>query len=66
MPQPALDWQFWTVTAAAAVAVWMLVKPFVGSKKKNAASPCSLCTAAGPPCRSGGGRDRRATIDRAR
>lgn len=36
------DWQFWTVTACAAGAVWMLIKPFAG-RGTTPAGPCASC-----------------------
>lgn len=58
MSFPFADWQFWAVTASAAGAVWMLVRPFLGGKAGGPADPCAGCpaAAAGPACRGGGER----------
>lgn len=60
MTFPLGDWQFWAVTASAAGAVWMLVRPFLGARAGDAEDPCRRCTvaAAGAACRDGGGRSR--------
>ena len=50
MAFPFGDWQFWTVTAAAAGAVWVLVRPFLARTPDAAPGPCGSC-----PSASGGG-----------
>jgi hypothetical protein len=65
MSFPFGDWQFWAVTASAAGAMWMLVRPFLGARAGDLVDPCSRCTvaaaaAAGAACRGGGGRTRSA------
>lgn len=39
---PLGDWQFWTVTACAAGAVWMLIQPFLG-RGEAPPGPCASC-----------------------
>jgi hypothetical protein len=58
MSFPLGDWQFWAVTASAAGAVWMLVRPFLGGGIGDATDPCQRCgvAAAGAACRGGGER----------
>jgi hypothetical protein len=60
MSFPFGDWQFWAVTASAAGAVWMLVRPFLGPRAGEAADACQRCgvAAAGAACRGGGGGER--------
>jgi hypothetical protein len=57
MSFPLGDWQFWAVTASAAGAVWMLVRPFLGPRAGEAADSCQRCgvAASGAACRGGGG-----------
>lgn len=40
---PLADWQFWSVTACAVGAVWLLVKPFLGRGGSPAAGACASC-----------------------
>ena len=40
---PLGDWQFWSVTACALGALWVLVKPFVGRSDRPAAGACASC-----------------------
>jgi hypothetical protein len=47
MGLPLDDPQFWCVTAGAAGAVWMLVKPFLGRPAASTGGPCGGCSAAG-------------------
>ena len=39
---PVGDWQFWVVTACAAVAAWWLVRPFFG-RGAPPSGPCASC-----------------------
>ena len=45
MSFPVGDWQFWTVTASAAGAVWLLVRPFLADRRKAPGGSCADCTA---------------------
>ena len=36
---PWTDWQFWTVTVAALIAAWCVVRPFIPSKRPPASCP---------------------------
>lgn len=66
---PLGDWQFWTVTACALGAVWMLVKPFVG-RNQAPPEPCASCPKsvreAHGQAGESGGRDELVTIGKAR
>lgn len=51
-----LDWQFVIVTLAALWGAWVLLRPFLPSrKKKQAEGSCARCSA-GTPCASNGAR----------
>ena len=51
---PLGDWQFWTVTACAAGAVWMLIQPFLG-RGEAPPGPCASCPKSARV--EGGGQD---------
>ena len=38
---PVGDWQFWIVTAAGMLGLWMIIKPFV--PKRNKQTGCAHC-----------------------
>jgi hypothetical protein len=65
---PLGDWQFWAVTASAAGAVWVLLRPFLASGERAGGGPCSHCgVAAGAPCQGGGApRERLVTLGKGR
>lgn len=55
MSFPITDWQFWTVTASAVWAVWVVVKPFLPGKREEGATACSHCAVgSGPKCQTAG------------
>lgn len=67
MAFPLGDWQFWTVTAAAAGSVWLLVKPFLPRGEMKAGGSCSHCgVAAGSPCQRTPGPERLVTLGKDR
>ncbi len=43
MDFPLYDWQFWSVTACAVGAVWMLVRPFLGRSGSPTTGACASC-----------------------
>lgn len=58
MTFPIDDWQFWSVTAATAGALWLLVKPFLG-RESQPAGPCPSCPQSeGGRCASHEARER--------
>jgi hypothetical protein len=46
MSFPLADWQFWVVTASAAVALWSLVRPFLARAPRGACGSCNGCAKA--------------------
>lgn len=46
MSFPWTDWQFWTVTVAAAWGLWTVVRQMVPSKDDKACAGCASGTAA--------------------
>ena len=60
-----LDWQFLVVTAAALWGLWILLRPFLPRRGKEAAG-CPSCAASGhcqsQPARGGGGGERLVTL----
>ena len=38
---PYDDWQFYVVTLAALAGAWLVVRPFLGSKKEGGCPSCS-------------------------
>jgi hypothetical protein len=60
----SLDWQFLVVTAAALWGVWILLRPFLPRRGKEAVGGCPNCAAAGQ-CQSQsarGGGERLVTL----
>ncbi len=44
---PLGDWQFWVVSIIGLVGLWLVIKPFLPSKKKGGACPhCASGSAA--------------------
>lgn len=43
MSFPLGDWQFWAVTASAAGAAWMLVRPFLADRERPGGEACADC-----------------------
>jgi hypothetical protein len=67
MAFPLADWQFWTVTAGALAAVWVVLRPFLRRAAPKDAAPCSHCRHAAPlPDRADAGRERLVTIGKPR
>jgi hypothetical protein len=63
MAFPLADWQFWTVTAGALAAVWVVVRPFLRRSTPRTAAPCSHCRCPpAPPARPDPAQDRLVTI----
>ena len=56
MGVPLDDWQFYVVTALAIVSLWLVVKPFVASRREGGGG-CHSC-GGGPPA----ARRRRVTM----
>lgn len=69
MGLPLGDWQFWTVTACALGALWLLIRPFVG-RSKAAPGACASCPKSAHVVSShdskSGGRDKLVTIGKIR
>jgi hypothetical protein len=50
---PMNDWQFWIVTAFAAIGLWFLARPFLASRKSRAEdASCPHCTSSAPSGKS--------------
>ncbi len=46
---PWHDWQFWTVSIAALVALGLVVRPFLPSRRAGrSAKPCATCPSGEP------------------
>lgn len=45
---PWTDWQFWVVTAAAVVSLWVLLRPFWKTSGDNPA--CGSCASGAAAC----------------
>ncbi|NBX36255.1 MAG: hypothetical protein EBR10_03395 [Planctomycetes bacterium] len=43
---PWTDWQFWTASLLAVLALWFIVRPILPSRRKN--PKCPSCTAPQP------------------
>lgn len=43
MTFPLGDWQFWTVTAGALAAAWVIVRPFLRRASPRDAAGCAHC-----------------------
>jgi hypothetical protein len=51
MSFPVGDPQFWCVSASAAAALWVAVRPFLGRPQPKGAGACATCSlAAGGRC----------------
>lgn len=67
MTFPLGDWQFWTVTVAAAGSLWLLVKPFLARDPEGGGGPCSHCgVSKGSPCQRSSGPERLVLLGKGR
>ena len=68
MTFPLGDWQFWTVTAGAVAAAWMVVRPFIRRASPKDAAACAHCKHATTiaPERADGGGERLVPIGKIR
>lgn len=69
MTFPLGDWQFWIVTAGAAVSVWAIVRPFLRRASPRDAAACAHCPHAATiiaAARPDGGGERLVTLGKLR
>lgn len=52
MGVPLDDWQFYVVTALALLSLWLVVRPFVGSRREGGGG-CHTCGGGPPAARRG-------------